>query len=66
MNILVNKLKTEVDPGINLYQLLEQMNISTQYIAIEVNEEIVPKSEYEKFNLNDGDKIEIVTAIGGG
>ena len=42
------------------------MSIKTKYIAIEVNKQIIPKSEYKKYKLKHGDKVEIVTAIGGG
>jgi thiamine biosynthesis protein ThiS len=37
-----------------------------KYFAVEVNEQIVPKSNYDIFLIKEGDKIEIVTAIGGG
>jgi sulfur carrier protein len=35
-------------------------------IATEINGEIIPKSKYEKIVINDGDKIEIVSFVGGG
>ncbi|MBI3726202.1 sulfur carrier protein ThiS [bacterium] len=35
-------------------------------IAVEVNEEIVPKSEHASFSLKDGDRVEIVTMMAGG
>ncbi len=66
MNIFLNKLKTNVDPGSTLDKLLDEMSIKTKYIAIEVNKQIIPKSEYKKYKLKHGDKVEIVTAIGGG
>jgi sulfur carrier protein len=37
-----------------------------KYFAVEVNEQIIPKSNHELFVIKEGDKIEIVTAIGGG
>ena len=38
----------------------------TGRIAVEVNEDIVPRAEHEGFVLHDGDTVEIVTLVGGG
>ena len=35
-------------------------------MAVEVNESIIPKSEYGSFNLEENDKVEIINAVGGG
>ena len=35
-------------------------------VAVELNGEILPKSEYENTNLNDGDSVEVVSFVGGG
>ena len=41
-------------------------NLSQKKIAIAVNGSIIPKKEYQKIILKEGDKIEIVQAVGGG
>ena len=51
---------------INIISILESLNISAKHIAIEINESLVFRSDWEKTNLKDGDKVEIVKAIGGG
>ena len=51
---------------INIISILETLNISSKHIAIEINESLVFRSDWEKTNLKDGDKVEIVKAIGGG
>jgi len=51
---------------INIISILESLNISSKHIAIEINESLVFRSDWEKTNLKDGDKVEIVKAIGGG
>ena len=51
---------------INIISILESLNISSKHIAIEINEILVFRSDWEKTNLKDGDKVEIVKAIGGG
>ncbi|RKZ95919.1 MAG: thiamine biosynthesis protein ThiS, partial [Gammaproteobacteria bacterium] len=50
----------------SVQDLLAEMNITGQRLAVEVNEEIVSKSRHEDYSFNDGDKVEIVHAIGGG
>jgi sulfur carrier protein len=42
------------------------LNLSGKRLAIEKNGEIVPRSQFDSVNLQDGDKLEIVGAVGGG
>jgi thiamine biosynthesis protein ThiS len=49
-----------------MVSLLEILNISSKHIAIEINESLIFRSDWEKTNLKDEDKVEIVKAIGGG
>jgi sulfur carrier protein len=46
--------------------LVENLQLNGQRLAIEVNLEIVPRSRYGEYQLADGDRVEIVNAIGGG
>ena len=66
MNIILNNESDEVHDGITIKELLDDKKILTQYIAIEINKKIIPKSSYYKHELKEGDRIEIITAIGGG
>ena len=66
MNIVLNNEIAQVHDGMTIEQLLYKRNITSKYIAVEVNRKIVPKSDYKKYILFEGDKIEIITAIGGG
>lgn len=51
--------------GSTIRELLDGLGLHGR-LAVEVNQEIVPKSEHARFELSDGDVIEIVHAIGGG
>lgn len=51
---------------IPLCQFLEEHHYCSGRIAVEWNEEIVPKSTYEQCILRDGDVVEIVSFVGGG
>ncbi len=52
--------------GTSLKDLLIQAGIKTQFCAVERNLDIVPKNEYETVAVENGDRIEVVTLVGGG
>lgn len=66
MKIIVNGQPQDVADGYTAEQLVNSMELTGRRIAMEVNQEIVPKSEYAAFTFNTGDRIEIVHAVGGG
>jgi len=66
MEIIVNGEQRNVVDGLTAAQLVEDMQITGKRIAMEVNLEIVPRSTYAEHTFNDGDKVEIVHAVGGG
>lgn len=66
MNVTVNGEPRGLETGIRLDQLLDELDLSGKRLAIELNREIVPRSQFADTRLNDGDVIEIVHAIGGG
>jgi len=51
---------------LNITDLLEHMGLQGKRIAIERNGEIVPRSKFDQPMLADGDRLEIVVAVGGG
>jgi sulfur carrier protein len=51
---------------LNITQLLEHMGLQGKRIAVERNGEIVPRSKFGQPMLVDGDRLEIVVAVGGG
>lgn len=66
MNIKLNGDPVEVSPGQTLASLIADLAVGDNQIAVEVNEEIVPRSTYDSYSLQPGDQVEVVTAIGGG
>jgi sulfur carrier protein len=66
MNITVNGQPREVPPGTTLAALLEQMNLESRYVAVEVNLDVVPRARHAQCLLGAGDQLEIVTLVGGG
>ena len=66
IKIFVNGTLTEIPLNLNIYKLLDQLDVQKKHIAIEINENIIFKTDWESTKLEEGDKIEIVKAIGGG
>ena len=66
MHIVLNGDSVETAAGSTVETLLQQLGISRERVAVELNADIVPKANYEKQLLSDGDKIEIVHFVGGG
>jgi sulfur carrier protein len=66
MNIIVNGESQSLESDLSLGQLLEKLGLNGKRIAVEVNRDIVSRSDYDSFKLSDDDIIEIVNAIGGG
>lgn len=64
--ITVNGQTEEFSQSISVLNYLTQKNYPTTRIAVEKNGDIVPKSQYESTMITDGDKLEIVTFVGGG
>ncbi len=58
-------LSTFAQP-LSIAELLEQMQLSNKRIALERNGEIVPRGQFNQQMLADGDKLEVVVAVGGG
>jgi len=66
MHITINGNQTELDDDSSLQQLLQHLKIGEGRIAIELNGEIIPRSQFQQQLLSKGDRVEIVQAIGGG
>ena len=66
MLVQVNGEPMELPSGATIAALIEQLTLTGKRLAVEVNEDIVPRSQHPHFTLNEGDRVEVVHAIGGG
>jgi len=66
MNIFVNGSQMHINHPVSLLELLKNLNYSNQKIAVELNNEIIPRSSYANKIIVAKDRIEIITAVGGG
>ena len=66
MQIQLNGEARTLAPDSTVAALVESLGLAGRRIAVEVNEEIVPRSEHVATRLAEGDRVEVVHAIGGG
>jgi len=66
MQIIVNGAANEVTDDLTLAELIEQLQLAGQRLAVEINEELVPRSRFAEHRLGDQDRVEIIRAVGGG
>lgn len=66
MQISVNGEPQDVPDGATVERLLDLLEVQRRRIAVEVNRELVPRSQHGARALAEGDAVEIVTLVGGG
>ena len=66
MRLTVNGREIDVPDGTHLRGLLERLGSDPTRVAVERNLDVVPRRTYEEVLLAEGDRIEIVTFVGGG
>lgn len=66
MRISVNGETRDVPEGLTIARLLEELKVETKHVAVEVNLQLVPRSRHAEHRLSSGDRLEVVTLVGGG
>ena len=64
--LIINGRRRSFPTPLNVSGLIEQLELQGKRIALERNGEIVPRGQFGLLELNDGDALEIVVAVGGG
>lgn len=64
--LTINGWQSSFPAPLNVADLIEQLELQGKRIALERNGEIIPRSLFGAMELNDGDALEIVVAVGGG
>ena len=64
--ITVNGKQIQLASEMSVADYLEQNNYQIKRIAVELNEEVLPKDSFSDTMLKDGDRLEVVTFVGGG
>ena len=66
MNIVVNGAPRQVEGGTTVAELLAELKMPARGVAVELNLQIVPRSRHAEQMLAEGDRLEIVSLVGGG
>ncbi|WP_122430250.1 sulfur carrier protein ThiS [Pseudomonas viridiflava] len=66
MHIQLNGESFELPDGATVAALLTRLELAGCRVAVELNLDIVPRSQHETTALSEGDQVEVVHAIGGG
>tara|TARA_Y100000590_G_C15628590_1_gene980301 strand:- start:133 stop:333 length:201 start_codon:yes stop_codon:yes gene_type:complete len=66
MRISINKELISLPDNITVSKMLEKLEVEKKFIAVEINLNIIPKSEYDSHIVRENDSVEIIQAVGGG
>ena len=66
MKVQVNNKEVKITDASTITQLTEQLELSSQGIAIAVNNKMIPRTEWDKFVLHESDNLVIIKAASGG
>lgn len=66
ISVSINGTARSFEQAISIAQLIQEMGLAGKRIALERNGDIVPRADFTQQMLADGDRFEIVVAVGGG
>ena len=64
--IIVNDRERAVPPGTSVAGLLQELGLQPKFLAVELNRRVVSRADHHTTVLSDGDRVEVVTLVGGG
>lgn len=66
MQIELNGIATDIQDNVSISELLSLQGYANKRVAVEVNQQVIPRGEHISFILSASDKVEIIHAVGGG
>jgi thiamine biosynthesis protein ThiS len=66
MKIHVNGEPREIAARSTVAEMLVELGVTQPHVAVELNREVVPRAQLAETELRDGDRLEVVTLVGGG
>ena len=66
MQVTINGEKRELAESLTISEILKNLELPSERVAIELNKEVVRKKDWENIKVNDADKIEVIHFVGGG
>jgi sulfur carrier protein len=66
IQITVNGRNVEIESPMTVEQVLDTVDVPPNYLAVEVNADVVPREQYTTRIVGPNDEVEVVTLVGGG
>lgn len=66
MKLIVNKKQVEVERKVNIYELLELLNVNPSHCAVAIGNKVIKKTQWSEMQLKEADEITIINATCGG
>lgn len=66
IQITVNGKPVTLPSPLTIERMLATVEVPPNYLAVEINAEVVPREEHAARLISDGDQVEVVTLVGGG
>ncbi len=66
IDVVINGQPRTVNPGTTVAALIAELGLADRKVAVERNREVVPRAQHATTELADGDRLEVVTFVGGG
>ena len=66
MQLTINGQGRQIAENTTIAELLDELKLGGKPVAVEVNLELVPRQRHAEHRLSEGDRLEIVTLVGGG
>jgi len=66
MKVLINGQQNNINSNLTVKQLVIDLGYGEKRFALEINGQVIPKSEYAKKIIFENDRLEIISAVGGG
>ena len=66
IQITVNGQSVEIESSMTVEQLLDTVDVPPNYLAVEINADVVAREDYTTHMVQPGDDVEVVTLVGGG
>ena len=66
MQIILHDKPVTIDREMSVAEFVERVEVPPNYLAIEINDEVVPREDYESVIVRADDRVEVVTLVGGG
>ena len=66
IEVTVNGTKCEIERPMSIDELVQTVDVPPNYLAVEINREVVPREDHGTTLVQAGDEVEVVTLVGGG